>query len=300
MLNEDTILMLYEITDVIIAGLSNGSVYALMAVGMTLVYGVTKAFNFAYGDFFNMGGYFAWILIVGIGLEFGGYFTVFLIVIPLLFAVGYGLETFMVAPLRNRPDWENRVMMLTLGLALFLSNLYMVVFGTKLKSLPPIIEGILELGQIVFSYQDIMIFVMSLGGILLFGWMLNNTRTGMAVRAVAQNPAGAKIVGINIKRIFASTFAISTVMVGFGGILLSQKLFINPTSGGAIMVKAWVVTAFGGMGSIRGGLYAAFIIGMMEAFVGWIFGMSYTLIALFVLLLATLVIRPQGLMGKGA
>jgi len=300
MFSEDTILMLYEITDVIIAGLSNGSVYALMAVGMTLVYGVTKAFNFAYGDFFNMGGYFAWILIVGLGLEFGGYITVFLIVVPLLFAVGYGLETFMVAPLRNRADWENRVMMLTLGLALFLSNLYMVVFGTKLKSLPPIIDGILELGQIVFSYQDIMIFVMSLGGILLFGWMLNNTRTGLAVRAVAQNPAGAKIVGINIKRIFASTFAISTVMVGFGGILLSQKLFINPTSGGAIMVKAWVVTAFGGMGSIRGGLYAAFIIGMMEAFVGWIFGMSYTIIALFVLLLATLVIRPQGLMGKGA
>ncbi|MDZ7665513.1 MAG: branched-chain amino acid ABC transporter permease [Desulfotignum sp.] len=300
MFDENTILVFYEITDIIIAGLSNGSVYALMAIGMTLVYGVTKAFNFAYGDFFNMGGYFAWILIVGIGLEFGGYITVFLIVLPLLFAVGYGLETFMIAPLRKRPDWENRVMMLTLGLALFLSNLYMVLFGSRLKSLPPILEGILEIGQIVFSYQDIMIFVMSLGGILLFGWMLNNTRTGMAVRAVAQNPEGAKIVGINIKRIFASTFAISTVMVGFGGILLSQKMFINPTSGGAIMIKAWVITAFGGMGSIRGGLYAAFIIGMMEAFVGWIFGMSYTIIALFVLLLATLIIRPQGLMGKGA
>ncbi|MCG8684536.1 MAG: branched-chain amino acid ABC transporter permease [Desulfobacterales bacterium] len=299
MFSEDTVLLLYEITDVIIAGLSNGSVYALMAVGMTLVYGVTKAFNFAYGDLFNLGGYFAWILIVGLGLQFGGYFTVLLIVVPLLFAVGYGLEKFLIAPLRKRADWENRAMMLTLGLSLFLSNLYMVVFGVKLKNLPPIMEGILELGEIVFSYQDIMIFVMSLGGILLFGWMLNNTRTGMAVRAVAQNPAGAKIVGINIKRIFAATFAISTVMVGFGGILLSQKLFINPTAGGAIMVKAWVVTAFGGMGSIRGGLYAAFIIGMMEAFVGWIFGMSYTIIALFVLLLATLSIRPQGLMGKG-
>lgn len=299
MFSEDTVLLLYEITDVIIAGLSNGSVYALMAVGMTLVYGVTKAFNFAYGDFFNLGGYFAWILIVGLGLEFGGYVTVLLIVVPLLFAVGYGLEKFLIAPLRKRADWENKAMMLTLGLSLFLSNLYMVVFGVKLKSLPPIMDGLLEIGELVFFYQDIMIFVMSLGGILLLGWILNNTRTGLAVRAVAQNPAGAKIVGINIKRIFASTFAISTVMVGFGGILLSQKLFINPTAGGAIMVKAWVVTAFGGMGSIRGGLYAAFIIGMMEAFVGWMFGMSYTIIALFVLLLATLSIRPQGLMGKG-
>jgi branched-chain amino acid transport system permease protein len=104
---------------------------------------------------------------------------------PLMFAVGYGLEKLMVAPLRKRADWENKVMMLTLGLALFLSSLYMVVFGVRMKSLPPIWEGTLEIGQLVFAYQDIMIFVMSLGGILLFGWLLNNTRLGMAVRAVA-------------------------------------------------------------------------------------------------------------------
>jgi branched-chain amino acid transport system permease protein len=298
-MDEDTILLLYEITDVIIAGLSTGSVYALMAVGMTLVYGVTKAFNFAYGDFFNMGGYFAWILIYGLGFQFGGYLGVLVVVMPLMFAVGYGLEKLLVAPLRKRADWENKVMMLTLGLSLFLTSLYTVVFGARMKSLPPILDGILEVGQLVFSYQDIMIFVMSLGGILLFGWLLNTTRLGMAVRAVAQNPTGAKIVGIPQERIFAATFAISTVMVGFGGILLSQKWFINPNSGGTIMIKAWVVTAFGGMGSIRGGLYAAFIIGMVEAFVGWMFGMSYGIIALFILLLATLAFRPQGLMGKG-
>lgn len=246
-----------------------------------------------------MGGYFAWILIFGLGLQFGGYLMILVIVMPLMFVVGYGLEKLMVAPLRKREDWENKVMMLTLGLSLFLSSLYMVVFGVSMKSLPPILEGTLEVGQLVFAYQDIMIFFMSLSGILLFGWILNNTRTGMAVKAVAQNPTGAKIVGIPKERIFAFTFAISTVMVGFGGILLSQKWFINPNSGGTIMIKAWVVTAFGGMGSIRGGLYAAFIIGMLEAFVGWLFGMSYGIIALFILLLATLSLRPQGLMGKG-
>jgi len=212
----------------------------------------------------------------GLGFQFGGYLGVLVIVMPLMFAVGYGLEKLLVAPLRKRPDWENKVMMLTLGLALFLTSLYQVVFGVRMKSLPPIFE----VGQLVFSYQDIMIFVMSLGGILLFGWLLNNTRLGMAVRAVAQNPIGAKIVGIPQERIFAATFAISTVMVGFGGILLSQKYFINPNSGGTIMVKAWVVTA-------------------LEALVGWIFGMSYSIIALFILLLATLAFRPQGLMGKG-
>ncbi len=297
-ISEDTLFLLYEIIDVIISGLTNGSVYALMAVGLTLVYGVTKAFNFAYGSFFNLGGYFAWILINLVGLV-GGYFSVFLAVIPLMFVVGYGLEKTMVAPLRKRDEWEMKVMMLTLGLALFMDNLYAVVFGGRVKSLPAILEGTLEAGNLVFSYQDIMIFFLSIGGILIFGWTMNNTRIGMAVQAVAQNPQGAKIVGIPKNRIFAATFAISTAMVGFGGILLSQKYFISPMSGGAIMIKSWVITAFGGMGSIRGGLYAAFIIGMLEAFVGWMFGMSYGMIALFVLLLTTLVFRPQGLMGKG-
>jgi branched-chain amino acid transport system permease protein len=298
MIDENTINLMYEIVDVIISGLTNGSVYALMAVGLTLVYGVTKAFNFAYGSFFNLGGYLAWILINLIGLA-GGYFSIFLAVVPLMFVVGYGLEKTLVAPLRKRNEWEMKVMMMTLGLALFMDNLYAVVFGGRVKSLPPILEGTLEMGNLIFNTQDIMIFFLSIGGILLFGWILNNTRTGMAVQAVAQNPQGAKIVGIPKNRIFAATFAISTAMVGFGGILLSQKYFISPMSGGAIMIKSWVITAFGGMGSIRGGLYAAFIIGMLEAFVGWGFGMSYTMIALFVLLLTTLVLRPQGLMGRG-
>ncbi len=297
-LDENTYYLVLELMDVIISGLTNGSVYALMAVGLTLVYGVTKAFNFAYGSFFNLGGYFRLAIIGSVGLV-GGYFSIFIAVIPVMFAVGYGLEKSMVAPLRKRSDWENKVMMLTLGLSLFMDNLYVAVFGGRVKSLPPILTGSVSIGEVVLSYQDIMIFILSVTGILFFGWILNNTRIGMAVQAVAQNPVGAKIVGIPQERIFAATFAISTAMVGFGGILLSQKYFISPMSGGAIMVKSWVITAFGGMGSIRGGLYAAFIIGMMEAFVGWQFGMSYSMIALFILLLTTLVVRPQGLMGKG-
>ena len=297
-LGEDTYYLLLELVDVIISGLTNGSVYALMAVGLTLVYGVTKAFNFAYGSFFNLGGYCAWLIIASVGLV-GGYFSIFLAVVPVMFAVGYGLEKAMVAPLRKRSDWENKVMMLTLGLSLFMDNLYVAVFGGRVKSLPPILSGSITFGELVLNYQDIMIFILSVTGILFFGWILNNTRIGMAVQAVAQNPVGAKIVGVPQERIFGATFAISTAMVGFAGILLSQKYFISPMSGGAIMVKSWVITAFGGMGSIRGGLYAAFIVGMLEAFVGWQFGMSYSMIALFILLLTTLVVRPQGLMGKG-
>jgi branched-chain amino acid transport system permease protein len=288
--------MVFEIADVIISGLINGSVYALMAVGLTLIYGVSKAFNFAYGSFYSLGGYIAFLLF---GLSFiNHYFLVFLLAVPILLVFGYVVEKALVAPLRKRDDWEIKVMMITLGLALFLDNSFQVIFGSRMKSLPPFLEGSFESGDFYLSHQDVGIFFLSIGGILLFRWFLNNTRTGMSVRAVAQNPAGAQIVGIPKEFVFAATFAISTVMVGMGGILLAQKYFITPMGGWDILVKAWVITAFGGMGSIRGGMYAAFIVGMLESFVGWYFGMTWTLIVLFAVLLTTLAVRPQGLMGK--
>jgi len=288
--------MFIEIVDVIISGLINGSVYALMAVGLTLIYGVSKAFNFAYGSFYSLGGYIAFLLFSFSFLN--NYIIVLLLAVPVLLFFGFFIEKLLVAPLRKRDDWEVKVMMITLGLALFLDNSYQVIFGARMKSLPSFLEGSFTMGDFILSYQDVMIFIFSIGGILLFRWFLNNTRTGMSVRAVAQNPAGAQIVGIPKEFVFAATFAISTVMVGLGGILLAQKYFIIPGGGWNILVKAWVITAFGGMGSIKGGLYAAFIVGMLEAFVGWYFGMTWTTIALFAVLLTTLAVRPQGLMGK--
>lgn len=289
--------MIFEFIDVFISGLTNGSVYALMAVGLSLVYGVSRAFNFAYGSFFSMGGYLAWGIMVGLGFA-GGYLTAFFIAVPVLMIIGYAIERTIVAPLRKRDDWEIKVMMITLGLALLLDNAYQVCFGARMKSLPPILEGALSMGPVIFSYQDVAIFILSVGGIICFRWLLHHTHVGMAVRAVAQNPVGAQIVGIPKDVIFATTFAVSTVMVGVGGILLSQKYFVSPMGGWDILVKSWVITAFGGMGSIRGSLYAAFILGMLEAFVGWYLGMTWVLIALFAVLLTTLAVRPQGLLGK--
>jgi branched-chain amino acid transport system permease protein len=289
--------MFLEIIDVIISGLINGSVYALMAVGLTLVYGVTKAFNFAYGSFYNMGGYFAWLLLIPLGIA-GGYWSVFFVAVPVFFIVGYLLEKVLVSPLRKYDDWEMKVMMLTLGLSLFMDFGYQAIFGPRIKSLPGMISGTLEIGEVVLFQQDIAIFILSIVSMLCFGWILKYTRIGMAVQAVAQNPAGAQIVGIPKDFIFAATFAISTIMVGLGGILLGQKNFIDPMGSTNIMIKAWVITAFGGMGSISGSLYAAFILGMLEAFVGWHFGMIYVQIATLTLLLVTLAVRPRGLMGR--
>jgi branched-chain amino acid transport system permease protein len=145
--------------------------------------------------------------------------------------------------------------------------------------------------------QDITIFIIAISIMVLFMLFLGKNRLGMAVRAVAQNMTGAQIVGVAKDRIFALTFALSAVLVGTAGILLAPKYFVSPFGGWVILVKAWVITAFGGMGSLKGSLLGAFILGIVEALVGWQFGFTWTMFAWFTVLLITLIVRPQGLFG---
>jgi branched-chain amino acid transport system permease protein len=285
--------MFIELIDVLISGITNGSVYALMAIGMALVYGVSKVFNFAYGSFYSLGGYIAWLLFTS-GLN---YFFVFIVSIPILFIIGMAAEKYAIRPLRARDDWEMTAVMMTLGLALFLDNFYLVVFGPKVKSIPMLSEDYLSLGEIVFSIQDIIIFISAIFIMAAFIIFLGKNRWGMAIKAVASNMTGAQIVGIPKDKIFNYSFAMSVVLVGISGILLAPKTFISPMGGWGIMLKAWVITALGGMGSIKGSLVAAFVLGIVEAIVAWQFGFTYVWFAWFLILLVTLVIRPQGFFG---
>lgn len=285
--------MLNELLDVLISGVTNGSVYGIMAIGMALVYGVTKVFNLAYGSFYTMGGYLAWILF---GAKLG-YFPVFILMVPLLFVAGMATEKFAVRPLRQRPDWEMMAVMVTLGLALFLDNLYLVVFGPFVKSIPMLIDGSTEIGGVALARQDIAIFFIALGIMIAFILFLDKHRFGMAIRAVALNMTGAQIVGIPKDFVFSITFALSTVLVGIGGLLLGPKYFVSPMGGWQIMLKAWVITALGGLGSIKGSLYSAFLLGIVEAVVGWQFGFTWVWFSWFSILLFILIVRPQGLLG---
>jgi branched-chain amino acid transport system permease protein len=285
--------MLIDLIEILSSGIINGSVYAVMAIGMALVYGVSKVFNFAYGSFYTFGGYLAWLLFK---LDFG-YPIVFIVSLPVLFICGLITERYMVKPLRKRHDWEMLVVMTTLGLALVMDNTFVIIFGSYVKSLPLLVEGNISFGNIVFSGQDIMIFVIAIVIMTTLIMFLNKNRMGMAVRAVASNTTGAQIVGIPKDKIFSYSFAISTVLVGVSGILLAPKFFISPMGGWGIMLKAWVITALGGMGSIKGSLVAAFVLGVVEAFVGWQLGLTYVWFVWFGILLFTLLVRPQGFFG---
>ncbi len=285
--------MIHELGEVFISGITNGSAYAVMAIGMALVYGVTKVFNFAYGSFYSMGGYMAWV-VFGAKL---GYPLVFATVIPALFVAGWFTEKFAIRPLRKRTDWEMMAVMVTLGMALFLDNLYQAIFGPFVKSLPLLFQGQIEIWGFVTATQDFAIFLIAILIMITFMLFLQKSRLGMAMKAVAQNMTGAQIVGVAKYRVFSLTFAVSAVLVGTGGILLAPKYFVSPFGGWDILVKAWVITAFGGMGSIKGSLIAAFILGVVEALVGWLFGFTWTMFAWFAVLLVTLILRPKGLFG---
>lgn len=284
---------MHELVNVAISGVSNGSVYAMMAVGMALVYGVSKVFNFAYGSFYMLGGYLAWFL-----LSFGfGYPVVFGGAVALVFLIGFAVERFTLRPLRAKKEWEMLVVMSTLGFALFLDNLHLAIFGPFVKALPPLFEGTVNIAGYVVSMQDIGIGLIAMGvivGLLLF---LNRTREGMAVQAVALDMVGAQIVGIPKDKVFSYTFAIATALAAVGGILLAPKYFVWHAGGWEIMVKAWIITVFGGMGSVLGAVYAAYILGMVEALIMWQFGATWTIVAWFAILIGMFIVRPRGLLG---
>lgn len=279
--------------EVLISGAISGSAYAMMAIGMTLVYGVSKIFNFAYGSFYTMGGYFAW-LFLSAKL---GYPATFALVIPALFFIGMATERITIRPVRAHKDWEMLAVMSTLGLALFLDNLYLAIFGPFKKQVPPLFEGVVNVVGITVTRQDISIAVIAISTIVGLWFFLNRTKQGLAMQAVAQDMDGALIVGIDKDRVFSYTFAIACVLVGTGALLLAPKYFVSHMAGWEILIKAWIITAFGGMGSLTGAVYAAFILGLIEAFVGWQLGLTWTMFVWFAILIGVFIVRPRGLRG---
>lgn len=285
---------MHELGGVLVSGVASSSTYAMMAMGMALVYGISKVFNFAYGSFYSLGGYLGW-LILGSQL---GYGPAFACVIPALFMVGIASERYLLRPLRVRRDWEMLVVMSTLGLALFMDNLYLAIFGPFVKALPPLFTGGITVAGFIISQHDVAILAIAISTMIGLYLFLNRTWEGMAMRAVAQDNLGSEMMGISVDRVFAYTFGIASVLVGIGGILLAPKYFVSHLGGWQILVKAWVITAFGGMGSLLGAIYAAFILGMVEAIVSWQLGPMWTLVVWFAVLIGMFIVRPQGILGK--
>ena len=251
-----------QIIQVIISGIVTASAYAIMGIGLSVIYGISRVFNFAYGSFFTWGAYFAWFLFAT--FSWMNYPLVFLIVVPGMFFLGMGTERVVVRSLRWRKNWQVTTMMVTLGLAFLMDNLAMVVFGGFAKPLPPLFRAKNPFG-FTLSVQDLAMLIIAVSVIVGFGLFLSRTRVGRCMQAISQDMTGAEIVGIPIKKVFSYTFGLSTALVGTGGILLAPRYFITPHGGWAPFFRVFVIVAFGGLGSIRGTLYAACLFGFWSS-----------------------------------
>ncbi len=285
-----------EFVEVLITGFTIGIVYFLVAVGFTLCYGVGRVLNYSYGSFFTWGAYLAWVIAVGYAKL--NYFLVFIIVLPITFLMGLIVDRVIIRPLRSRPEFDFSVLLATLGMAVFLDNLVLVIFGARTKSLPEFLKGSVTVGGFTISWQLLAMFIFAaVVAVALFLFMAK-TRTGMSMRAVAQDPTGARMVGIPLYRIYAITFGISTMLCGAGGILLAPRFFMTPLGGWTFLVKALIIVIAGGLGSLRGTLYASFLLGVLEALVGWQLGLLWVMPAWFLVLFLVLLVRPAGLFGS--
>ena len=271
-----------------------GAIYLLMALGLTLVYGVTRVFNFAQGSLYLWAGYIAFVLYNSFQLNWG---LVVAITLGSMFGIGLLFERAIIYPLRRFADWRWSAVIITLGAALFLDSLALAFFGMSPKPLPRIIGGIFEYGAISLTRHDLVTFLTTVAMVILFNLFLGKARTGMAMTAVAQDPVGANIVGIPINRMYGYSFGIAGLLAGISAVLLTPRLPLFPPMGWTVFVKAFTVLMLGGLGSIKGAVIAAFILGIIEAFVTYQLGAVWSLPVCLIILVIVLVFRPKGLFG---
>ncbi|MCL4552246.1 MAG: branched-chain amino acid ABC transporter permease [Candidatus Marsarchaeota archaeon] len=288
--------MAAQIVNLLITGITVGSVYAIMAIGLSFVYSITNVLNYAQGAMFTWSAYIAWMLSKGyVHLP---YFVVIIITLPAMLVFGFVFEKVLIAPLRRFKGWEMSAIIVTLGSALLLDNLALVLFGTPPKQIPHLAEGNLSVGRFSVTKHEFITLVVSVVIIVILIQFLKRVRAGPAMQALAQDITGSRIVGISTGRMFGYAFAIAGGLAGVAGILLAPKVLVYPSVGWLVFVKAFVVMVFGGLGSFKGTAVAAFVLATLEAFVAFYVGAIWGMPLFIVVLVVMLSIRPRGLFGR--
>jgi len=286
-----------NLAEVLIPGIVAGSAYAMFALGLALIYGTSRVLNFAYGSLYMGAAYALHVLTIGCGVPIAG---AVLLVIPLMFVAGVVLEAAIVRPLRHHKEWKSATMMATLGLAFILDNFFLVTFGPGQREVPEFATGALQLSGVTLRYQDLFVVGLSALAVGALELFLNRSRLGWAMRAVSQDMTGAHMVGIDVNRIFSLAFGLSMALTALAAALLAPLTLVSPFGGWPLFLKVFVIVVFGGLGSTRGALIAAILLGLVEAAVTTYLGPAWVMPVWFLTLLAVLMVRPRGLMGVWA
>lgn len=282
-----------DITAILVSAIVLGSLYSLMASGLSLVWSVTRVFNFAQGSYIMLGAYFAWslvnmgqsLLIASCGAVIG----------TSVIAVVY--EIVLIRPLLKSESAILMVSVTTLAAAMININLVQIIWGPRVKQLPRLTNGTVKILDTAVGLQDIVIASVAPSAILALAAFLRWSRLGFALRAVEQNTDLARLVGISPKLTYSVTHAVSGALAGFAGFLLGAIVTVVPTMGNDPLLKAFIVVVIGGLGSITGTVIGAYTVGLIIAISQYTLGLYWTPVVLFGLLIAILAFRPTGLLG---
>jgi branched-chain amino acid transport system permease protein len=280
----------------VLNGLTTGAVYALVALGLTLIYGVLHIINFAHGAALMMALYGVYFLKQAFGID---PYLALLPMVAVMFAAGYALQRGIVNRASHGKD-EN-ILLVTLGLSIVLENIALLAFKSDTRTIETSYTlATVAIGPAMIAVSKLVAFAGALVTSAVLLWIVRRTDLGRAIRAVAREKQGARLVGIDVDHVYAMSFGIGLACLGAAACFLLPAYYVNPLVGNGFVLVAFTIVVLGGMGSFAGALVGGLLIGVVESLGGLWFGESLGQIGIFLLFIAVLLFRPQGLFGAKA
>jgi branched-chain amino acid transport system permease protein len=280
----------------ILNGVLTGAIYALVALGLTLIYGVLHIINFAHGALLTAAMFAAFFAHRLLGLD---PYVAAWILTPLFFALGYGLQRFIIGPAAHGED--RNILLVTLGLAVVIENALLYAFRGDTRTLnQPYAFEVVEFAGAFLALPRVIAFGVVVVVAAVLWLLMRSTDTGKAIRAVAREKLGAELSGIDVAHIYAVTFGLGTACLAIAACLLVPTYYVNPHAGNAFVLIAFTIVVLGGMGSIAGALLGGLFVGIVESLSGLYLGESLGQIGIFLMFILVLLFRPSGLFGERA
>ncbi len=278
-------------------GLGLGSIYALIALGYSMVYGIVQLINFAHGDIIMVGGYVIYVVLIMAGMPL---WVAVLAPIVVCGLAGVLIERLAYQRLLTHNAERISLLITALGVSIFLQNLFMLLFKSDAKNMPPLFgSDVLEIGGLSITSSTLINIVVSVVMMAALQLLVNKTKLGKAMLATSEDAGAAKLMGINTKNIILLTFAVGSMLAAVGAVLYCNAYQqIKPTMGNLLGLKAFVAAVLGGIGSIPGAMLGGYLLGVLEELTKAYITTEVTDAVVFAILIVVLLVRPTGLMGK--
>jgi branched-chain amino acid transport system permease protein len=286
-----------QVLNILLTGIQRGGLYALMAVGLSLVFGVMNIPNFAHGEFYMLGAYISYFAYKS--FHFSPVASILIAAVG-TFILGAITEKTFFYPLRkrSRKNWIMNTFLLTLGISIILQNGAKMLWGNTYRGITVYWPGKVTIGAFNLSYDRVVGFVAAMLTIAIFWLFLNKTKTGRAIRAVSQDETGASIVGINLNVIHTLTFALSSLLAGIAGAILLSITPAYPFMGVGPLYKSWFVLILIGMGNVGASIWGGLIVGLLETISYMKFGAGWQDVVSLLMIILILIFKPRGIFAK--